>query len=368
MKSLWPMLKKEFIQLRRDRFTFAMMVGIPALQLALFGYAIQMEVRHQPLVVLDHARSVESRALVHTMINTGNFDFAGTVADDAALRAKIESGEAKAALVIPAGWARELARGHGATAQIIVDASDPLSANGAMAAAAQAGLARSQALLAGRSAARPPIEVRVRPWYNPGVRSAVYIVPGIVGVLLSLTMVLIASMAVVRERERGTLEQLVVTPIGKTQLMLGKTLPFLLVGYVQIVVVLLLGKLLFDVPFAGSVTLLLLVSLPFIVASLGVGLLISTLVKTQAQAIQLGFFYLLPNILLSGFMFPREAMPVPVQALAGLLPLTYFLEVLRGILLRGVGLEVLWEESLILAAFAVGLLAVATLKFRKGLE
>ncbi len=368
MKSLWPMLKKEFIQLRRDRFTFAMMVGIPALQLALFGYAIQMEVRHQPLVVLDHARTAESRALVHTMINTGNFDFAGTVADDAALKARIESGEAKAGLVIPAGWSRDLARGQGAVAQIIVDASDPLSANGAMAAAAQAALARSQVLLAGRTGGRAPIEVRVRPWYNPGVRSAVYIVPGIVGVLLSLTMVLIASMAVVRERECGTLEQLVVTPIGKTELMLGKTLPFLLVGYIQMIVVLLLGRLMFDVPFAGSLSLLLLVSLPFIVASLGVGLLISTLVKTQAQAIQLGFFYLMPNILLSGFMFPKEAMPLPVQLLAALLPLTWFLEVLRGILLRGVGLEVLWDETVILVLFAVGLLAISTLKFRKGLE
>lgn len=364
--SLWPMLWKEFAQLRRDRFTIAMMVGIPAVQLMLFGYAIQTEVLHQPLVVLDQSRTSESRALVAAMVNTGNFDLLGTVSSPEEVSQVIGGGRARAALVIPATYARDLARGRGATAQLIVDAADPLSANGAIGAAGQAALARSQALAAGGRA--PPVAVRIRPWYNPAQRTAVYIVPGIIGVLLSMTLVLIASMAVVRERERGTLEQLVVTPISRTSLMLGKMLPFLIIGYVQVVVILGLGKLLFDVPFTGSIPLLMVLALPFILASLGMGLLLSTLAQTQAQAMQLGFFYLLPNILLSGFMFPREAMPQVAQWIAAALPLTYFLEVLRGILLRGVGISLLWQHALVLVGFTVALVALAVVRFHKGLE
>jgi len=193
-------------------------------------------------------------------------------------------------------------------------------------------------------------------------------VPGIIGVLLSITLVVIASIAVVRERERGTLEQLVVTPIGKTSLMLGKIIPFMLVGYVQITVILVLGVLLFRVPIVGRVVDLYLLALPFMVASLGVGLLVSTAVRTQAQAMQLGFFFLLPNILLSGFMFPREAMPDPAQWLGAALPLTHFLRALRGVLLKGVGIWSLWRETVIMSGFALGLLALSVWRFRKNVE
>jgi len=208
----------------------------------------------------------------------------------------------------------------------------------------------------------------VRPWYNPAMRSEAYVVPGIIGVLLSLTLLLITGMAIVRERERGTLEQLIVTPLDKTSLMLGKILPFALVGYVQMTVILLLGKLLFDIPLRGSLPLLYLITLGFIIANLGIGLLISTLVKTQVQAMQLGFFMMLPNILLSGFMFPRVAMPAPAQWLGALLPLTYYLEVLRGILLKDVGLEYLWRHALILVAFAAVLVALSVRRFSKTVD
>lgn len=366
--TLWPMLWKEVAQLRRDRFTVAMMVGIPALQLVLFGYAIQMEVRHQSLLVLDQARTQESRLLVHALVNTGTFDFSGVVHDRAALEEEIARGHARAGLVIPARFTRDLVRGRGAEAQFVVDASDPLAANGAIAAAGQAALIRSQAIVQASRPGAAPISIAIRPLYNPAVRTAVFIVPGIIGVLLSLTMVLIASMAVVRERERGTLEQLVVTPIGKSSIMLGKMLPYLLMGYIQIFVILGLGGLLFQVPFRGSLLLLLALSFPFILASLGVGMLMSTVVKTQAQAIQLGFFYMLPNILMSGFMFPIDAMPKFAQWIAAAMPLTYFLEVLRGILLKGVGLGALWPDALILLSFTLVLITVATVRFRKGLE
>ncbi len=360
----WPMLRKEFIQMRRDRLTLAMMVGIPALQLLLFGYAIQTEVRHLPTVVLDESRTPESRRLVHAMLNTGNFDLAREVGGREELEREIAAGRARAAIVVPPDYARRLGRGLVARAQVIVDAADPLASSAAVSGASLAGAMRSRALAAARGTAGG-VEVQVRPWYNPTLRSAVYIVPGIVGVLLSITMVVIASIALVRERERGTLEQLVVTPIGKTALMLGKIVPFVLVGYVQVSVVLVLGRLLFDVPFRGSLGLLYLAALPFIVASLGVGLLVSTLVRTQAQAMQLGFLFLLPNILLSGFMFPREAMPEAAQWIGAALPLTYFLEVLRGILLRGTGLAVLWPETAALSGFGAALIAVSVARFRK---
>jgi ABC-2 type transport system permease protein len=365
--TLWPMLWKEFVQMRRDRFTLGMMLGLPAIQLLLFGFAIQTEVRHLPTLVLDESRSSESRALIAVLENTGNFRVTGAAASRDEIRRAIERGSARAALVIPPAYAADIARGRPATAQVIVDAADPMASAAAMSGAALAATVQGMAL--GRSGERlTPLDLRVRPWYNPGLRTAVYIVPGIIGVLLSLTMVMITSMALVRERERGTLEQLIVTPIGKTSLMLGKILPFVLVGYVQMTVVLLLGSLVFRVPIQGNLLLLYVITLAFIIGSLGLGLFLSTLVRTQTQAMQLGFFFLLPNILLSGFMFPREAMPVPAQWVGNAIPLTYYLRVLRGVLLKGSGLDALWPDAAILTLFAVLLVALSVRRFSKTIE
>ena len=364
--DVWPMLWKELLQLRRDRLTFAMMTGIPAIQLLLFGFAIQTEVRHLPTVVLDESRSQQSRALIDRMVNTGNFDLVGLVADREELRGAIESGRARAAIVVPPDYARDLLRGRTAHAQVIVDAADPMASSAALSGASLAGQAEAVERLPTMRAL--PVDVRVRPWYNPDLRSSTYIVPGIIGVLLSMTLVLITSMAIVRERERGTLEQLVVTPIARTSIMLGKLAPFLLIGYVQITVVLLLGRLVFHVPIRGSLFELYLLSFPFMVASLGVGLLLSTLVKTQAQAVQLGFFYLMPNILLSGFMFPRIAMPKLAQWIGALLPLTYYLDVLRGVLIKGVPFRQLLDEGLVLSLFGVALIALAVQRFHKTVD
>jgi ABC-2 type transport system permease protein len=362
---LWPMLWKELVELRRDRMTLGLMLGIPAIQLALFGYAIQTDVRHLPTVVLDESHSSESRRLVEVFRNSGNFDVVRHVPDRATLRRLIETGQANAALVIPPDFFRDIRRGRTGKAQVIVDAADPLASAAALSSAQLAGSARALQLT---GAGPPALDLRVRPWYNPGLRSSVYIVPGIIGVLLSITLVLITSMAIVRERERGTLEQLIVTPIDKTSLVLGKILPFLLIGYVQISVILVLGRLLFRVPILGSLPLLYLLSLAFIVASLALGLLMSTLVRSQVQAMQLSFLFLLPNILLSGFVFPRQAMPVPAQWVGAALPLTYFLTILRGVLLRGVGLGELWRETLVLTGFAVGLVVLSVVRFHKTIE
>lgn len=364
--DVWPMLRKELLQLRRDRLTFAMMTGIPAIQLLLFGFAIQTEVRHLPTVVLDESATQESRALVARMVNTGDFDLVGAVPDRDALRHEIETGHARAAIVIPPDYARDLKRGHPAQAQVIVDAADPMASSAALSGAALAGQAEAVERMPAMRAL--PVEVRVRPWYNPDLRSSTYIVPGIIGVLLSMTLVLITAMAIVRERERGTLEQLVVTPIARTSIMLGKLVPFLLIGYIQITVVLLLGKAVFHVPIRGSLAGLYLLSFPFMVASLGVGLTLSTMVKTQAQAVQLGFFYLMPNILLSGFMFPRIAMPEAAQWIGAILPLTYYLDVLRGLLIKGVPVGTLLPEGLLLSGFSVLFITIATRRFHKTVD
>jgi ABC-2 type transport system permease protein len=360
------MLWKEFVQMRRDKFTLGMMVGIPAIQLILFGYAIRTEVRHVPMVVLDQSRTAESRELIDVMRNTGNFDIVGRVDSRDELRARIERGSAHAALVIPPEYLADLKRGRGATAQVIVDAADPLSSQAAISAASLAAQSTSLSIarLAGTGGVQP-LDVRVRPWYNPDLKSSTFIVPGIIGVLLAMMLILITSMAIVRERERGTLEQLVVTPISKTGLMLGKIVPFIVVGYVQMTVILVLGKVLFDIPIRGNIALLYALTMAYIVANLALGLLVSTVTRTQVQAMQLSFFLIMPNILLSGFMFPRDAMPAPAQWIGNVLPLTYFLEILRGVLLKGIGLSELWRETLVLCAFATGLIALSVRRFRK---
>jgi ABC-2 type transport system permease protein len=364
---LWPMLWKELVQMRRDRFTLGMLVGIPAIQLLLFGFAIRMEVRHLPAVVLDESRTAESRALTQAMANTGNFDVIGPVADREELRRVIERGDARAAVVIPPDFETDLKRRRTATAQVIIDAADPLASQAAISAAALASAARNAAL-APAGARRGQLEIRVRPWYNPALESAVYIVPGVAGLILTLTLSAITSMSIVRERERGTLEQLIVTPVTRSGLMLGKILPFAIVGYVQITVILLLGTFVFDVPVRGSVALLYATSAPFILASLALGLFISTAARTQVQAMQLSFLIILPSVLLSGFMFPREAMPEAAQWIGGAIPLTYFLRILRGILLKGTGLEAIWKDVLSLIAFAAVLVTLSATRFRKSLD
>ncbi|HUL03014.1 MAG TPA: ABC transporter permease [Gemmatimonadales bacterium] len=369
MSRFWPIFHKEFIQMRRDRLTLAIMTVLPVAQLLLFGYAIQTDVRHLPTVVLDESRTPASRDLIAGFENTGSFRIVAHVNARPELDRAIDRGDAQAGILVPYDYPRRLARRETATVQVIVDAADPLSSQSAIAAAAGVAQARNLELLS--AAARRtnlPIDARVRPRYNPGLRSPNYIVPGLVGVILTLTMVLVTAMALVRERERGTLEQLIVTPVTRTELMLGKIAPYVGVGLFQMTVVLVIGRYVFDVPLTGNVLLLYAIALLFVVASLAFGLVISTLVRTQQQAMQLAFFFVLPNILLSGFMFPRQAMPAFFQWVGLLLPLTYFLKVLRGILLKGVGLDALWREVATLAAFGGLLIAVAVRRFRKTLD
>ena len=368
---LLAIARKELRQLRRDPPTLAMMFGVPVIQLLLFGFAIRTDVRDLPLAVYDAAPSSESRELAARLEATGNYRIREQASGYAEARAWLQEGRVRAALIIPPDYARRLKRGEAAGAQLLIDAADPMASQSAIGAAGAMVLVPGAGDPAAPPAARPGLgvtDLRVRPLYNPGLRTPTYIVPGIIGVLLSLTLMLITALALVRERERGTLEQLIVTPITRSELMVGKVAPYVVIGYVQMTAVLLLGWLVFDVPVRGSLSLFYAISLAFIVANLGLGLFFSTVARNQQQAMMLGFMYLLPNILLSGFMFPREAMPEAAQWLGAALPLTYYLEVLRGIILREAGLAALWQETVVLIGFACFLITASVVRFSKSLD
>lgn len=368
----WPMFRKEFIQMRRDRLTLGIMIGMPVAQLLLFGFAIQTEVRNLPTVVVDESRTPESRALIAAFENTGNFRVVAHVDDRPALDRAIARGDAQAGIIVPYDYPRALARGPSATVQVIVDAADPLSSQSAISAASGVAQARTLAIVSraagAAGAAAPRVEARVRPRYNPGLRSPNYIVPGLVGVILTLTLVLVTSMAIVRERERGTLEQLIVTPIKPWELMLGKILPYVAIAFANVFVASAIGRVWFRVEFAGSFPLLLLLAVLFVLSSLGLGLLISTVSQTQTQAMQMALFVMLPSIILSGFVFPREGMPPLIRELGLLIPLTYFLRILRGIILKGVGVELLASEVLALVLFGLIVFGLSANRFRKTLD
>jgi drug efflux transport system permease protein len=350
-----------------------MMLGIPVMQLVLFGYAIRQEVRNLPTVVFDGSNTQESRALAQQFEATGNFRMRGTVPSYAEAVASVDRGRARAAIVIPADYARSLKRGRSTSVQVLVDATDPTASQSAIGAAQLVGQRANLNLLVAKAgsgirADRLPVDMRVRPLYNPALKSSHYIVPGIIGMILSNILIVITAMAVVREREYGTLEQLIVTPLTRSEIMLGKISPYVLVGLVQITAVLTVGHLLFDVPIRGSLALIYGASLLFIVANLGLGLLISTLARAQAQAMQGSIFLLLPNVLLSGFMFPREAMPAAARDVGLVLPLTYYLQIMRSIVLKGVGVAALWPQLIMLVVFAFLFFTFATLRFHKQLD
>jgi ABC-2 type transport system permease protein len=365
---------KELLQLRRDRLTLAMMIALPVLQLLLFGYAINTQVRHIPTVVFDQDRSAESRDLARSMVATTYYDVIGHVSDYDQIKTVMRAGHAKVALVIPPDYAADLKRGRTARVQLVVDGSDPQTVASAINTASSLVSARSTQLMiarlraSGASAVEVPASLEPNTWYNPDLRTAVYIVPGLVGVILTMTMVMLTAMAIARERERGTLEQLIVSPIRNIELVLGKILPYVFMGYVQMTLILVAGHWIFGVPLVGSLELLFTVAFVFIAANLALGLFFSTLAKTQQQAMQMSFFFLLPNILLSGFMFPFEAMPEPAQWLAQGLPLTHFLRIVRGIVLKGAGFTEIAGELVWLAGLLGALITLGAIRFTKKLD
>lgn len=366
---------KELLQLRRDRMTLAMMAVLPLVQLLLFGYAINTDVRHIPTVIYDQDHSAASRELGQSLRVTGFYDLLGEVRSYAEIEDALRSGRARAALVIPSRYAADLRAGRTAQLQLVVDGSDPQTVGSAINTASGLVAARSSQLMLAKlsragmapSGGFEPIRLEPSTWYNPELRTAVYVVPGLIGVILTMTMVMLTAMAIARERERGTLEQLIVSPVRRVELVLGKILPYTVIGYVQMSLILLAGRLVFGVPLAGSLQLLYALSFLFIAANLALGLFFSTLAKTQQQAMQMSFFFLLPNILLSGFMFPFESMPRPAQILAQGLPLTHFLRVVRGITLKGAGFADVAQELVWLGAIFGVLVLLTSLRFNKKL-
>ena len=369
----WVIAHKELLQLRRDRLTLAMMIVLPIVQLLLFGYAINTDVRHIPSVVYDQDRSAQSRDLARSLEATGFYDFVGSVNDYDDIQRALRGNRARVALVIPPGYASNLARGKPAQAQLVVDGSDPQTVASATNTAASLVAARSTEILlqrlqrSGSGFTGQPITLEPDTWYNPELRTAVYVVPGLVGVILTMTMVMLTSMAIARERERGTLEQLIVSPVRSVELVVGKILPFVVIGYVQMTLIFSAGRVVFDVPIRGSLLLLYALAFLFIAANLALGLFFSTLAKTQQQAMQMSFFFLLPNILLSGFMFPWEAMPRPAQLLSQGLPLTHFLRIVRIITLKGGNFANVQAEVVWLSAILGALILLASLRFNKKL-
>ena len=360
---------KEIRQLRRDRLTGGMIVGIPLMQILIFGYGINMDVRHLPAAVADAAHTSASRALVQDLQAGQVVDFVQTAAGPEQLRALLAAGRISAGLYIPPDFERRRIEGNRPIAQLMVDGSSPGIAD-PLRALMNLPQPRRPGLRVGNPVTLDPASPRtleVLTEYNPERRTAVQIVPALIGVILSLTMVIFTAVSLVRERERGNLELLITTPVRPIELMIGKLLPYVAVGLVQTTIILLTGMLLFDVPINGSVPQLYLGASLFIAATLALGLVISTLVQTQFQAMQMGFLTLLPSILLSGFLFPFEGMPPVVQAIAQVLPLTHFNDIVRGVVLRGAGLGSLAPSVIKLSIFLVAAVTLAAARFRKTL-
>lgn len=366
---------KELVQLRRDRLTLGMAVVLPLMQLLLFGYAINTDVRHLPTVIYDQDHTASSRDLARSLAATGFYDVLGEVRSYEEIGKALRQGRARVALVVPPRFASDTRRGRPTTVQLVVDGSDPQTVASATQTASGLMAARAGRLAVTRLASagvavtsRDGIRVEPTVWYNPELRTAVFVVPGLVGVILGMTMVMLTSMAIARERERGTLEQLVVSPVRRLELVVGKIVPYVGIGYVQMALILLAGAVVFRVHLGGSLPLLFAVAFVFMSANLALGLFFSTLARTQQQAMQMSFMFLLPNILLSGFMFPFEAMPRPAQVLAQALPLTHFLRVARAVTLKSARARDIAGETFALSLILVVLIAVAAARFRKKLD
>jgi ABC-2 type transport system permease protein len=368
----WAMVVKEFVQMRRDRLTFAMMVGIPLLQLILFGYAINSDPRHLPTAVILADNGREGRTLLHAIQNTTYFDFVQQFKTEAEGHEALARGDVQFVINIPENFTRDLLRGDRPSILVEADATDPGTTSNAIGSlnvllntALQNDLKGPLAFLAGTPG---PIDLRVHALYNPEAITQYNIVPGLIGVVLTMTMVMITALAITRERESGTMENLLSMPVRPLEVLIGKIIPYILVGYIQIGLILVAAHFLFRVPMAGSLPFLLLITFVFIVANLAMGVTFSTVAENQRQAIQMGFFFFLPNILLSGFAFSFRGMPDWAQAIGELLPLTHFLRIVRGILLKGNGLAEVAPEIWPIALFTVVALAIGVKRYRQTLD
>ena len=368
----WAMVVKEFVQMRRDRVTFAMMVGVPLLQLILFGYAINSDPKHLPTAVILADNGPEGRTLLYAIQNSGYFKFVRRYKTESEGHEALARGDVQFVVNIPENFTRDLLRGNRPSVLVEGDATDPGTTSNAIGSlnvllntALQNDLKGSLAFLAGTDG---PIDLRVHALYNPEVITQYNIVPGLIGVVLTMTMVMITALAITRERESGTMENLLSMPTRPLEVLIGKIIPYILVGYIQVGLILLAAHFLFQVPMVGSVALLLVLMILFIMANLAIGITYSTIAENQRQAIQMAFFFFLPNILLSGFAFSFRGMPGWAQTIGELLPLTHFLRIVRGILLKGNGLADVAPEIWPIALFTVVALAIGVKRYRRTLD
>ena len=369
---LWAIVVKEFIQMRRDRLTFGMMVGIPLMQLLLFGFAINSDPKHLPTAVLLADHGPQGRTLLQAIKASGYFDFVAEVGSEAEGESLLARGEVQFLITIPVQFSRDLLRGDRPVILVEADATDPAATGNAI------GSLRSlvkgaldpdlKGPLSYLSAGPDPVELRIHPRYNPDGITQYNIVPGLMGVVLTMTMVMITGLAITRERERGTMENLLSMPTRPLEVLLGKIIPYILVGYLQVVLILTAAKVVFHVPMQGSLGLLLCVAMLFIIANLAVGITFSTIARNQLQAVQMAFFFFLPSLLLSGFMFPFRGMPRWAQFIGEVFPLTHFLRVVRGILLKGNGIEEIWRQVWQIALFALLAVVVGVKRYRRTLD
>ena len=369
---LWAVVLKEFIQMRRDRVTFGMMVGIPLLQLLLFGFAINSDPRHLPTALRMADQGLFARSLVAALKQSEYFSIVRDAGTEAEAAEMLQRGEVQFVINIPEDFTRRLLRGERPTVLIEADATDPAATGPAIAAARSLATSVFDRDLNGplsRLRGTPgPVDFQIHAHYNPENITQYNVVPGLLGVVLTMTMVVITALAITRERERGTMENLLATPVRPFEVMAGKIIPYIVVGYIQMALILLAAQFLFHVPMVGSLTLVFAVSFLFIAANLAMGITFSTLARNQLQAVQMAFFFFLPSILLSGFMFPFRGMPEWAQWIGSCLPLTHFLRIVRGILLKGSGLVEIAPELWPLLVFLTIAMAVGVKRYRQTVD
>ncbi len=371
--SRWlGIVAKEFIQLSRDRLTFGMIIGIPVIQLTLFGYAINSDPKHLPTALVIAEHSEFSRSILASLANSDYFTLVGEAPDERAAARMLATGAVQFVVTIPPDFSRRLIRGERPALLVEADATDPSATGNAIAALnqlAQSALAHDLTGPLAPLAAQPgAFEVRIHPLYNPEAVTQYNIVPGLMGVILTMTMVMMTGLAITRERERGTMENLLATPATALEVMTGKIVPYVLIGLTQVTIILILARLLFGVPMVGSLALLYGAVLLFIAANLTLGLTFSSLARNQLQAMQMTFFFFLPSMLLSGFMFPFRGMPGWAQAIGEVLPLTHFLRIVRGILLKGNGMAEVMHEAWPLLLFMLVVMLLGLRTFRSTLD
>ena len=370
MRRIRHLVLKEFFELRRDPRLLSILILAPLVQLTMLGYAATTDVRDVPVVVVDQDRSAPSRELVSRFDASETFVVVDVVSSPDDIDRYLDGGRAWIAVAVPAGYGEQIRAGRSSTVQVVADGTDANSTNAALSYAQLliAAYARELTVASGRGSGVPPISAAVRVWFNPALESRDFMIPGILALLLLVVSTNLSSMAIVREKELGTLEQLNVTPLARWELIVGKLLPYAMLGMVDVLLVVAVAVGWFEVPLRGSFALLLVMCLVYLLTTLGLGLFISTISSTQQQAMMTSsFFFLMPMVFLSGFIFPIENMPDVVQSVTYLIPLRYFLVILRGIFLKGIGLDVLWPQALALLAWGIAILTLATLRSAKRL-